>query len=133
MPGRREIALEPNDSFWGTVAGRNAEKIKIRCGVLGPEDRATETTSQRRCRRTLPMLIVRSLSGVVLLLLGLIFMSMLDGVGAQEGMTMLHHGAFSHQLSLVDADGSQAQLAVTDEDVLYLGITVDQSECQPSK
>ena len=76
-------------------------------------------------------MLIRLLSGVVLLLLRQLLMSTLDGVGAQEGMPMLHKGAFSHQLTLVSIDGSQEQLAVTDEDVLYLGITVDESECQP--
>lgn len=74
---------------------------------------------------------VRLLSGVVLVLLRLTLMPALGGVGAQEGTTMLHRGAFSHQLTLVSSDGSQEQLAVTDDDVLYLGITVDESECQP--
>lgn len=77
------------------------------------------------------MLIRRLLSGVVLLLLRLGLMPTLDGVGAQEGMAMLHRGASSHQLTLVSSDGGQEQLALTDEDVLYLGITVDESECQP--
>eukprot|EP00903_Cladosiphon_okamuranus_P011622 g10931.t1 len=39
---------------------------------------------------------------------------------------MLHRGAFSHQLTLVSSDGSQEQLAVTLDDVLFLGITVDE-------
>lgn len=76
------------------------------------------------------MAVMRLLSGVVLLLLRLVLMHRLDAVGAQEGMTMLHRGAFSHQLTLVSTDGAQEQLAVTDEDVLYLGITVDESECR---
>lgn len=78
-------------------------------------------------------MVTQFLSGIVPLLLRLVFMPTLDGVGAQEGMTMLHRGAFSHQLSLVSTDGSQEQLAVTDDDVLYLDLTVDQSECRRYK
>lgn len=91
-------------------------------------EREIERATSQRCFRTMAL---RLLPGVVPLLLLLISMTTLDGVGAQEGMAVLHNGAFNHQLALVSTDGSQEQLAVTDEDVLYLGITVDQSECPP--
>lgn len=74
---------------------------------------------------------MRFLSGVVLVLLRLAFMPTLEGVEAQEGAAMLHRGAFSDHLTLVGSDGSQEQLAITDDDVLYLGITVDGGQCQP--
>ena len=68
------------------------------------------------------------LSGAVLpLLLGFLSLPALD-VHAKEGTTMVHRGAFSHQLSLVGSDASLEQLALTDEDVLYLGVTVDDGE-----
>lgn len=88
------------------------------------QDRASAATTSNMS------MLLRFLSRVVPLLLRLGFMLTLGGMGAEEGMTMLHRGAFSHQLTLVGTDGSQEQLAVTDEDVLYLGLTVDESECQ---
>lgn len=42
--------------------------------------------------------------------------------------TLIHRGAFTEQLNLVGADASVEQLALTDDDVQFLGITVDESE-----
>lgn len=68
------------------------------------------------------------LSGTVLLLLLRLFsLPTLDVVGAQD-ITMVHSGAFTQQLNLVGSDASVQQLALTDEDVQYLGITVDERE-----
>ena len=90
------------------------------------KDRASAATARQTPNMTI---LRRFLSGIAPLVLRLAFMPAIDGVGAQEGMTMLHRGAFDHHLSLVGTDGSQEQLAVTDDDVLYLGLTVDGSEC----
>lgn len=42
--------------------------------------------------------------------------------------TLIHGGAFTQQLSLVGSDLSVEHLALTDEDVRYTDLTVDQSE-----
>lgn len=44
--------------------------------------------------------------------------------------TLIHRGAFTEQLNLVGADASVEQLALTDDDVQFLGITVDESESE---
>ncbi|CAM9559829.1 unnamed protein product, partial [Ectocarpus sp. 4 AP-2014] len=69
-----------------------------------------------------------------LLLLQLLSLSVVDEVEAREeyaasstDATLIHRGAFTEQLNLVGADASVEQLALTDDDVQFLGITVDES------
>ncbi len=66
------------------------------------------------------------LSGtVVTLLLGLFSLPALNVDAEEDTAVLVHRGAFSHQLSLVSSDASFEHLALTDEDELYLGVTVD--------
>lgn len=64
---------------------------------------------------------------VLLLLLLLFSLPSLD-FGSAQDVTMVHSRAFTQQLNLVGSDTSMQQLALTDEDVQYLGITVDERE-----
>lgn len=68
-------------------------------------------------------------AGTALLLLVLrLSLPALDLTGAQD-VTMVHRGAFTPQLNLVGSDTSIQELALTDADVQFLGITVDEREC----
>lgn len=47
---------------------------------------------------------------------------------ATTSMTLVHNRAFAEQLRLLHPDASVEQLALTEDDVQYVGITVD--ECR---
>lgn len=43
---------------------------------------------------------------------------------------LVYSGAFTHQLRLLGPDASVEHLALTEEDVQFFGVTVDECECR---
>lgn len=56
------------------------------------------------------------------------FLTKATGSESVANRKLVHGAAFSQQLRLLDPDGSVEQLALTEEDVQFFGITVDEGE-----